>query len=177
MLSKCMSDKLYKKKGKWFKDKFWRKHAGRCRSILNRQIMLHTKLLWIKHIPPIAEIHFSSIYLFFPLYLSHAWLTSGGLNQHWKWPMLLDLPLPLFPFFHLFVSPPCSSSPTASMIGLDSPANPEGKHSLRVSLSHLCNKLPSVKKPEKKLQIILIHTGTFVISLKLPFLDFFFFQK
>lgn len=100
--------------------------------------------------PLIAQIYLSSIFFFFPLYLSHAWLTSGGLNQHWKWPMLLDLPLPLSPFLHLIVVPLGSSSPTAfSMIGLASPANPEGKHSLRVSLSHPWNKLPAVKKTTK----------------------------
>lgn len=55
--------------------------------------------------PPIAQIHFSSVSLLFPLYLSHAWLTSGGLNQHWKWPVLLDLPLSASPpFLHLILS-------------------------------------------------------------------------
>ena len=68
-----------------------RKSKGEHRRTANCwQIMLHANLTWIKHIPSLPWLR--SIFLPIlppPFYLSHAWLTSGGPNQGWKWPALL----------------------------------------------------------------------------------------
>lgn len=89
-------------------------------------------------LPPIAQIHFSSVSLLFALYISHAWLTSGDLNQHWKWPVLLDLPLSASPsLLQLILSSLNTSFTTClALMGFVSPANLAENPYSRVCLSY-----------------------------------------
>lgn len=120
-------------------------HAS-CKTFMNKTYSL----------PPVARIHFSSVCLLFPLYLSHAWLTSGGLNQHWKWPVLLDLPLSARPsLLHLILSA-LNTSFTAHVCqwwGFASPAYPAENPYSRVCWSYL----PSVIKSGNRLPNVIKH--------------------